>query len=559
LKWFCIIAVLSILGLAAVTTAASDEPQVSINDKIIYKGYKEYKIQMKNLSEGAAVLFTSNNTKVAKVNGKSGIVTPVNKGKAIITIKIKQNGKSYTDKINITVKNPYIKMIASISELTVGESFTFKAKTYGMDGSLKWSISDNSLAEINSSNGELTSKKPGWITITSVCKGIKANCEVEIKVPFDKYEDIWSYTIKSEFPKMVLYSVEQAPNHNIYVSGSENENAFVALISPEGKLLWKNTYGGSDIDHADLLLPLENGDCIIAGGTYSNDGDIKSSYGKCDYWLFRIDQKGSILWSKCYGGGGCDFMECIIQTSDGNLVFSGTSFSQVLMYATVYKVDINTGALIWQQSYDGSGSEVFKSIEETSDGGFIATGNTYSIDGNFIFRNKTEQSNAFWISKLDCNGSMEWQDCREVDEYNVSFLGGIATHETSDGSFLSMAASYDGNSVLYKYSSSGRLIWSKELELKAYDYRWQGDINLIARTYDMQLTEDGGCICYGYSYGGTLIKLNCNGNVEYEFYTDSYRENFRYISLSDNMMIISYQLADDGKNASFTLTCWKDK
>jgi hypothetical protein len=205
---------LSVVNGLTAYAAESSDPYVNITNKTLYRGYKNYQIKIENLKKGSTVSYTTSNSKVAKVS-KSGIISPIGKGKAIITINIKQNNKSFKDKINVTVKNPYIIINSSVNVLEVGSNVKLKAKIYGMDGNIKWSVSDKEIATINSSTGKLTAKKPGKVSVIAKCKGIKDSCEIEINTPYDNYKDIWSYTFVSNSPYMTLYSVEQSPNKNI--------------------------------------------------------------------------------------------------------------------------------------------------------------------------------------------------------------------------------------------------------------------------------------------------------------------------------------------------------
>lgn len=94
---------LSVVNGLTAYAAESSDPYVNITNKTLYRGYKNYQIKIENLKKGSTVSYTTSNSKVAKVS-KSGIISPIGKGKAIITINIKQNNKSFKDKINVTVK-----------------------------------------------------------------------------------------------------------------------------------------------------------------------------------------------------------------------------------------------------------------------------------------------------------------------------------------------------------------------------------------------------------------------------------------------------------------------
>lgn len=101
-------------------------------------------------------------------------------------------------------------------------------------------------------------------------------------------------------------------------SGSSDENmpankgsvdAFAAFYDKQGNLQWVKNYGGSGYDYASSVVADSNG-FIIAGHSSSLDGDLlnanyhpnPSGVFYSDYWVFKIDFSGNMIWSKYYGG-----------------------------------------------------------------------------------------------------------------------------------------------------------------------------------------------------------------------------------------------------------------
>lgn len=158
--------------------AAAVAPTVTAKKKTLYVGYDTYKVEIKNLASKATVTYKSSNTKVATVN-KSGVVKPIAAGTATITTTVKQNGKTYSLKTAITVEKPRIELTSSIDYLNVDESFLFKAKGYGIDDKIKWSVSDDTIATINS-GGKVTALAAGKVTVTAAAGGVKESHEIYI-------------------------------------------------------------------------------------------------------------------------------------------------------------------------------------------------------------------------------------------------------------------------------------------------------------------------------------------------------------------------------------------
>lgn len=88
---------------AANVEAAMKAPVVSVKNETLYSGGDSYTIKIKNLASKAKVTYKSSDSNIAKVSVK-GVVKPVKEGTAKITVTVKQNNKTYTCKIKITVK-----------------------------------------------------------------------------------------------------------------------------------------------------------------------------------------------------------------------------------------------------------------------------------------------------------------------------------------------------------------------------------------------------------------------------------------------------------------------
>ena len=135
-------------------------------------------------------------------------------------------------------------------------------------------------------------------------------------------------------------------------------------------------------------------------------------------------------WASTYGGAGKDYLEAIQQTSDGGYIVAGFtySFGSGDADAWVLKLD-STGTVAWQKTHGGAGNEYARSIQQTADGGYIVAGNTYSFGAG--------DADA-WVLKLDSTGTVAWQKTYGglVTDYAVSIQhtadGGNIIAGTSD-------------------------------------------------------------------------------------------------------------------------------
>lgn len=141
-------------------------PKVTVTKKTLYVGYKNYQIQFKNLAKTATVTYKSSNKKVATVSSK-GVIKPVAKGSATVTVTMKQGGKTYTGKIAVTVKMPYISVTNKKTKLVSSSDYQLVGKAYGLDGAqFTFSTSDVHVAKIDKETGLLHARSAGKAKIT---------------------------------------------------------------------------------------------------------------------------------------------------------------------------------------------------------------------------------------------------------------------------------------------------------------------------------------------------------------------------------------------------------
>ena len=170
-------------------------------------------------------------------------------------------------------------------------------------------------------------------------------------------------------------------------------------------LEWKETYGGSLDEQVRSIQQTMDGGFIVIGFTKSNDFDVSDNNGESDIWILKLDSFGNIEWKKSYGGSSFDDGYSIQQTTDGGFVVSGRSFSDDFDVSGnngesdiwILKLD-NVGNLEWEKNFGGSLSEEAHSIQQTIDGGFIIAAQSFSDDFD-VSGNNGESD--IWILKFE--------------------------------------------------------------------------------------------------------------------------------------------------------------
>lgn len=280
-------------------------------------------------------------------------------------------------------------------------------------------------------------------------------------------------------------------------------------------LQWQKSYGGTAFDHLQSAAKTIDGGYILAGYSASIDGDITSNNGERDFWIVKIDSTGNMQWQKCYGGSARDEANSVKQTSDGGYIVAGFSYSTDGDLTGNYGgsdywvIKLNSsGNLEWQNNFGGNSYDNATDIIQTFDGGYLSIGNSNSNNGMVT---GNHGSSDVWVIKLTPSGSLQWQK-----SFGGSFgENAYAVEQTATGDFIiaASASSLDGDvSInhggvdfwLLKLTSNGVLIWEKSY----------GGSNSESPA-NLAITSDGGYILAGSTNSNNGDISNAFGNYDY--------------------------------------------
>src|SRR5205823_3513572 len=90
---------------------------------------------------------------------------------------------------------------------------------------------------------------------------------------------------------------------------------------------WQKSFGGTQDDNAYSVHQSVDGGFIVAGSTFSTSGQVIGNHGVSDYWVVKTDALGNSVWKKCFGGTLSDNARSVNQTSDGGYIIAGSSLS----------------------------------------------------------------------------------------------------------------------------------------------------------------------------------------------------------------------------------------
>ncbi len=339
----------------------------------------------------------------------------------------------------------------------------------------------------------------------------------------------------------VAYSVQQTTDGGYIVAGwtgsddgivdghQGDDDVWIVKFDSDGNIQWQKCLGGTLEDKAYSIYLTTDGGYILAGSTGSNDGDVSGKHGEDDVWIVKLNSSGDIEWQKCLGGNHYEEAYSVQQTTDGGYIIAGYSISNDgdltvnngWVDVWIVKLDSN-GSIEWQRSIGGSEEDLAYSIRQTSDGGYIVAGQTWSNDGDLSGNHGGYDA---LIVKLDSNGNIEWKKCLggTLDEYATNI------QQTEDGGYIFVGSNSSndgdvsdnrGNSDVWlvKLNSDGSIKWQRSI----------GGSNDDSAN-GLYQTRDGGYIVAGQTWSNDgdvsgskgfcniwIVRLNSNGNIEWQ-------------------------------------------
>ncbi|MBL0342123.1 MAG: hypothetical protein IPP71_15110 [Bacteroidetes bacterium] len=159
---------------------------------------------------------------------------------------------------------------------------------------------------------------------------------------------------------------------------------------------WDKRYGGSMEEIISNFLITTDSSFVLGGTSYSglsgdkSEGNYDTTFVTGDFWLVKTDSNAVKIWDKRYGGNNAEIHLETIQTSDGGYISGGQSFSGISGDKSqpnwdptqqsndywIIKTD-SSGNKEWDKRYGGTLFELFGSVRQTNDGGYILCGSSF--------------------------------------------------------------------------------------------------------------------------------------------------------------------------------------
>ncbi len=324
--------------------------------------------------------------------------------------------------------------------------------------------------------------------------------------------------------------IAQTTSSDGQVTGYQGSFDFwVVRISATGELLWQRAMGGSGTEFPQAVIQSQDGGYVVAGSTYSIDGDVVNAGGSGTAWVIKLNSAGSIEWQWLYGRSEASDFWSLVETQNGVLVLAGetqssnTPASCSLPGTNAWLVKLSSaGELIWERCYGGSSLEAIVSVVRTPDNGYVLAGESGSSDGDLTSNNGASD---VWVVKVDEQGDIAWQ--RSLGGSQIDKASAIKT--TADGGYavVGSTSSSDGDVTghqgqqdiwIIKLDSNGQLVWQRATGGTALDIasglvtHADGGITVAGWTD----SSNGDISSPNGSRDAWLVRLNAEGTLVWE-------------------------------------------
>jgi hypothetical protein len=238
---------------------------------------------------------------------------------------------------------------------------------------------------------------------------------------------------------------------NFAITGWYNSDIHITKIDQSGTIIWEKIFGSNESERAYDIIEMSNGD-IVFGGSTRGFGAVDE-----DFYVIRLSSSGETIFQRIGGTQGSDEVYDMLEESNtGNLVVTGHYSNGFSIYLA--KLD-NAGTVLSENASYSLKSNGHKEIKETLDGGFIIVGSEDTTNPYMQYD--------IIIVKTDSNGNQEWSklfglgnspdqndyayDVAVLDDGSYAVVGAT----TSYGNVISDEGNYVRNAILLLLDADG--------------------------------------------------------------------------------------------------------
>jgi hypothetical protein len=284
---------------------------------------------------------------------------------------------------------------------------------------------------------------------------------------------------------------------NSYIGGSTsgslggaNAGGFDAFISkhdPLGNVLWSKQLGTSGNDWCNSIAVDSAGNSYISGYT-EGSGLGGTNKGRQDAFLTKYDTTGTLLWCRQIATSAIDEAFGVALDASGNAYVTGMTMGNIggtpmgSYDAFLTKYDAS-GSLLWSRKIGTSSWDQAYSVAVDISGNAYIGGLTYGNLGgtnsglvDVLLAKYDASGTALWTKQFGTSGSDQGTSVA------VDLLGNAYISGYTDGSLG--ASNVGGNDLfLFKYDSSGNIVWSTQTGTAGGDAPWSVALDTVGSVY----------------------------------------------------------------------------
>jgi len=176
----------------------------------------------------------------------------------------------------------------------------------------------------SSNDGDVTNNHGGedfWIVKLNGKGGIqRQKC-------FGGSRDDLAFSIQQTADSGYIVAGRSASSDGDVSGNNANEDYWIVKLDAGLKIEWQNNFGGGANDDPYSVQQTSDGGYIVAGYTESDNDDVTGYHCISDGWVLKLSNMGNLQWQKTLGGSGADYSQWVQQTSDEGYIIAGFSYS----------------------------------------------------------------------------------------------------------------------------------------------------------------------------------------------------------------------------------------
>lgn len=265
---------------------------------------------------------------------------------------------------------------------------------------------------------------------------------------------------------------------------------------------WHETFGGSGDQIAQSLLEVSDGNFLFVGSSDYQKKDVTQT----KLLITKFDIEGNEIWTTPIGKSKNQFGNSVIEMENGDFIVTGKSNYLSAGSHDLFIVRVNSeGEKLWDHKFGGSEYDLGNCIVRTKDKGFIISGATESKGNGF---------SDMWVLKFDEWGGLIWDKTyggEGFDEANSII-------EARNGDFIVTGFTNSGESKKFdinilRLDKFGKQIWNNTFGGEYNDIGFQA---IETQSGDIVIAGNSSTTGDKIMSEATIIKTNASGDFLWE-------------------------------------------